>query len=431
MAIEFSTIRRYSFPVVAVLIYAILAYVVLAGVDEEEPGKITLRFGVGNDATIIAIAKSQARAFEAMHPDVRIKVQPVSDQGILVLTAGKVAPDVFTTCDVLINDLARGKAVVDLGPLIKQDKDFDIDDFYPEMLALLTNKGRLYGLPRELSIVILYYNKTMFEKFDVKLPEDGWAWRDFLETAKQLTKDLDGNGEIDQYGYIGFPGWQAAQHMWVWQNGGSIFNEDLTECTINTPEAVEAFQFFYIDLIQKYRISPPRQSMTGGVAIDEFMGGRVAMLLGIRQFVPKLRQTKGFEWGVAPMPRGRYKVAASGTAGYAISPQTKHLPLAWKFLKFLVSRDGLNLLIEKGLVAPPRRSLANSDMFLNAAPPRNNRVFVEAAEEGYVRHVPMVNHFNEINAIIKREMDAVYYGKQTTEQACDRIKRQADKLLCD
>lgn len=431
MAIEFSTIKRYSFPVVAVLLYALLTYMVFSGVDDEEPGKITLRFGVGNNATTLAIAKSQARAFEALHPGIRIKVQPITDQGILVLTAGKVAPDVFTTCDVRINDMARGNAVVNLGPLIEKDKDFDINDFYPAMRALLTHKGRLYGLPRELSVVILYYNKTLFEKFDVKLPNRNWTWRDFLDAGSKLTRDLNGNGKIDQYGYIGFPGWQAAQHMWVWQNGGSVFNENLTECTINTPEAVEAFQFFYVDLIQKYRISPPRKSMTGGNAITEFMSGRAAMLLGIRQFVPKLRQVKDFEWDVVPMPRGRYKVATAGTAGYAISPQTKHLPEAWEFLKFLVGKDGLKLLIKKGLVAPPRRSLAKSDLFLKATPPPDSRVFVEAAEQGYVRHVPMVNHFNEINAIITREMDVVYYGKQTTKQACDKIKKQVDKLLCD
>ena len=50
-----------------------------------------------------------------------------------------------------------------------------------------------------------YFNKTMFEKYDVKSPldyfnEGAWNWDNFIRCMEEMTKDLNGDGTIDTYG---------------------------------------------------------------------------------------------------------------------------------------------------------------------------------------------------------------------------------------
>ncbi|MBT3297041.1 MAG: sugar ABC transporter substrate-binding protein [Verrucomicrobia bacterium] len=414
--------------VMAGALYLALVIVTLTGRDGTPEGKILLRFATLNSAIELEIAREQASVFEALHPRIHIRVEPITDQSILVLTAGRVPPDVFWMYDNQIHDLARGGATLHLDPLVKSDPSFDLSDFYPAMLPLGQYRGQLHALPRENGLMVMFYNRDMFQAAGVALPEQDWTWDDFLATAKALTRDTNGDGNRDTYGYVGNPGWVAEQHTWIWQNGGSMFNAALTTCTINEPAAVEAIQFFFVDLRKRYGVSPRAGESRGG-SVEEFAMGRAGMMMGIRPHVPYLRKQARFAWDVTPLPYRRQRAALTGMAGYAISPRTRHRAEAWEFLKFLVSGDGLKPMIEAGMSMPPTRSLAKSDLFLKSTPPEHNEVFLDAPERGYLRPVPLVNHFSQVNDIVNRELQRAYFGEQTVQQACDRIKSKVDPLL--
>ena len=46
----------------------------------------------------------------------------------------------------------------------------------------------------------MYYNKDMFDKYKLPYPDETWDWDKYLEVAKKLTLDTNGDGQIDQWG---------------------------------------------------------------------------------------------------------------------------------------------------------------------------------------------------------------------------------------
>ena len=75
-----------------------------------------------------------------------------------------------------------------------------------QWLDMLEYKTKSYGLVLPWTgTMMLYVNKSMFERYDVKSPidyfyEGNWTWETFEKCMKEVTKDLDGDGTNDTYG---------------------------------------------------------------------------------------------------------------------------------------------------------------------------------------------------------------------------------------
>ncbi|MCB2798392.1 sugar ABC transporter substrate-binding protein, partial [Listeria monocytogenes] len=61
------------------------------------------------------------------------------------------------------------------------------------------------------------------------------------------------------------------------QNGGSIYNEDLTETTINSPENVEALTHLRNEVTDS-KVAPSPADLSGQLPEDLIMNGQIAML---------------------------------------------------------------------------------------------------------------------------------------------------------
>ena len=119
-----------------------------------------------------------------------------------------------------------------------------------------TGEGSLYCLPKDFSTFAFAYNKDIFDEAGVAYPdpENPYTWDEFVEVCKQLTKDTDGDGEVDQWGTANALQW--ALDAFIYTNGGHFLNDDYTEVVIDgQQEFIDAFQFF-ADLTFKYGVTP-------------------------------------------------------------------------------------------------------------------------------------------------------------------------------
>lgn len=57
-----------------------------------------------------------------------------------------------------------------------------------------------YALPFESNPTMMCINIDLLEKEGISIPDSGWTLEDFYNICKQVTKDTDGDGVIDQYG---------------------------------------------------------------------------------------------------------------------------------------------------------------------------------------------------------------------------------------
>lgn len=117
---------------------------------------------------------------------------------------------------------------------------------------LETNQGPdgRYYLPVQYVVLYLYYRPDLFQEAGRELPA---TCEDFLEAAKALTKDTNGDGQIDVYGF-GFRGGRGGHDHWapfVLSQRARFEPGGMTD-----EQAVTANQWV-IDLHREHNVFPP------------------------------------------------------------------------------------------------------------------------------------------------------------------------------
>ena len=104
-----------------------------------------------------------------------------------------------------------------------------------------------YGWPLVTGVpFVLYYNEDILNALGEKAPE---TWDDFARICQEATKDTDGDGKVDQYGFacgmntsdIGaMQILNAYYYSALWQNGGQVYNDDLKSVSFADETGKEA-----------------------------------------------------------------------------------------------------------------------------------------------------------------------------------------------
>ena len=133
----------------------------------------------------------------------------------------------------------------DLLALIKYITDEDKKEY-----KYLSNGNMMdgqYGWPLVTGVpFVLYYNEDILNALGEKAPE---TWDDFARICQEATKDTDGDGKVDQYGFacgmntsdIGaMQILNAYYYSALWQNGGQVYNDDLKSVSFADEAGKEA-----------------------------------------------------------------------------------------------------------------------------------------------------------------------------------------------
>lgn len=205
-----------------------------------------------------------------------------------------------------------------------------------------TGEGSLYCLPKDFSTFAFAYNKDIFDAAGVAYPDPAnpYTWEEFVEVCKALTKDTDGDGEIDQWGTAN--AFQWAFDAFLYTNGGHFLNDDYTKVVIDgQQEFIDAFQFF-ADLTCKYKVTPTVEQDTALGGYQRWLDGQIGFYAcgtwDVGAFMDK--NTFPYNWGLCGWPTGKTGVSMTrnGSVGFAISSDTKY-PEAAAALITLFSTD--------------------------------------------------------------------------------------------
>lgn len=294
--------------------------------------------------------------FERQNPGIRVKFHHFEDYGnrLRLSIAGGIAPDVMRmSLDSGPAYLRRGTNLA-LDDYIDGPDGIDRKDFIPILWEGLKVDGKTYGLPQDINIVGLFYNKDLFDTAKMDYPNENWTWDDLKRASDRLTKDNDGDGRPEVIGlHMGWGG--GAFRPFLYQAGGRIWNEARTRTVIDSPEAVRALRF-YKSLMKSYALTKS-DSQRGGLGPDKFFeAGKVAMFLDGSWRSPSLKKNApDLKFGVAPLPKGEKALSVSTSCFWGISRDTRHPEAAWKLAKFLSSTEALTEYWQTLWVAPPAR----------------------------------------------------------------------------
>jgi len=132
-----------------------------------------------------------------------------------------------------------------------------------------------------------------------------------------------------------------------------VISEDGKSSGYNTPEAIKGIQF-WVDLVNKYKVSPNLQQTTDTDARTLFTSGKVAMYYGGSwdpAAIAQVPTAKAFS-GVARLPKGATQNYYSNGLGNVIYANTPHPQEAWEFVKFLGSKEANEIQASTGTVIP-------------------------------------------------------------------------------
>jgi multiple sugar transport system substrate-binding protein len=307
--------------------------------------------------------------------------------------------------------------------------------YVPNLLESCRYKEDYYGLPSSAIAFVLICNTELFEREGIQPPR---TWSEFRKTARLLTKDLNGDGAVDQYGLVLMGGDRGGFSYrfapFLFKSGVRFLSDDLKKATFNTPRGVAALQLF-ADMYQiDHSITPGFLAYTHSEINDLFCSNKVAMSIEGPWFRGMVNEKKpGKELTVVPIPVpddliGEYETAPTlqDMVMMAMSAQSKHPKEAWEFLKYLRNEEADMAWIHNdlGAVATTRKALESPE----AGSVRDLAIYRNELEHawpwpGHPRIIAIVND------ILAPYGQKGIIGEMTPKDALDEAAREAQKLL--
>jgi multiple sugar transport system substrate-binding protein len=332
-----------------------------------------------------------------------------------------------STLDIWEIDLAHFWSLVSKGALAAADEFLPqsyFDEMLPERKALsdeLMYNGHRYAFDHWGSNFwqywFVYYNKDLFEREGLpdlqELVENGeWTWSRFLEIAKAATRDTDGDGTIDQWGF----GQPWAIDPWILSNGARYTKniDGRRVFTAGDPDAIEALNF--IKELGAAGVS------TGDAELYQFAAGKVAMNTGQLWRLTTMG-TMNDAYGIVPLPMGPsatdYSYPTSSFEMYMIPANSADAEAVAAVLNFLFPKE----LWEEDLM--------NQVMSL-AKDRESAKVLMGALEgwsgESYLFSGLLGDTWNP-GSLIGGALSKALSGEATPAAAMDAIKQEAQARL--
>lgn len=412
---------KKSIIIVMMVLLATSSFLFAQGGKMSEPEVQTVKFWYHFDNPETAL-NPLIQKFEQENPGIKIDPERISwdvyNQKLLTAIAGGYPPDVAQV------KLWWQPQLVEMGALLPLDDYIAAwdgkDDVYDNVWELTRHSdGKQYYMPLQMVILYLYYRTDMFEELGLSLPKDR---EEFLDVAKKLTRDTDGDGVTDVYGF-GIRGARGGHDWWgtfVLSSGAEFFDEN-GKSSLTTPEAIAANQWF-IDLYTKHKVSPPTTPSDGFKEIIANMSsGRTAMTIHHRGSAADLEAALGDKISATPVPRGTERYWTSfGDEENAIFAATEVPDAAFKWVSFLAEAEN-NAIWQKssGQVSINKSNAsADADRFLKATTDSAEFAGVLPAHAGTAEFV---------EALWPALMQQAFAGQITSEEMMKAIEEHFSK----
>jgi multiple sugar transport system substrate-binding protein len=332
----------------------------------DEPIELTITTWTGNEDQL-QMFNDIAEAYKVDHPNVSVKFTtiPFGDyvSKVTLQLAGSDPLDAGWIVDNSAPTFIDAGVLADLRPTLESFPDYDYDDLAEGPMSLWTRGDAVYGVPFSTSPYIIFYNKTLFEQAgletpDVLLEKGEWTWENLRVAAKAI-KDETGVYGFEYYGGELFFGPRVWMTMGILMKafGGEGWNDEGTQCTMNSPEAVAAFEFIHNMIFVDKSAVPPGE-------IGDFFSGGSGMIIAMLGRTGLLTDAD-FEWDIAPLPSGPAGYYPTiGQAAFVVFEAGEHVDVTSDFIAFLTTQA--NVATMSQWFPPARKSVIRSDEFLSS-----------------------------------------------------------------
>ncbi|MFE5664380.1 ABC transporter substrate-binding protein [Streptomyces niveus] len=323
-----------------------------------------------------------AADFQVKYPKVKINLvgERSGDKHYTALSnaisAEKGVPDIAQVEYFAVGQYSLTKGLTELSPFGAGKL---ADTYTPGPWNAVSDGDKVYGLPMDSGPMALFYNKRIFDKYEIAVPA---TWDEYVDAARELHKADPKVFIANDAGDAGFT------TSMLWQAGSRPYTVDGTKVKIDFADAgAKKYTDTWQPLLDEKLLAP-----INGWTDDWYKGlsdGTIATLTTgawmPANFVTGVPKAAG-DWRAAPMPawtKGDKASAENGGSSLALPALGKNKELAYAFAEYANAGDGVRTRVGQGAF-PATTAELRSDEFRNTefeyfGGQKANEIFADSA----------------------------------------------------
>ncbi|MCT4508463.1 MAG: sugar ABC transporter substrate-binding protein [Tepidibacter sp.] len=290
--------------------------------------------------------------------------------------------------------------------------------------------GGTYGLAIEAANpAVLYYNKDILKELGEKAPK---TWEDFRRIAKKATKDTDGDGKIDQWGFsqgwgrnfFGDLNWNW--YGFLWQAGGELYNDDLKTVRFNDEAGLEAAQFLY-DLKFKDKVIPDNaMGQTGKEVLQTTFGpGKSAFTIWLSSAAHEIldKSFPDLNYGFITSLENKAMGTFASVDQLTLMSAAEDKELSFELMQHMLSADSMT----KFHKYHPRAPISKDEPY--QGDPQLKEMIEN--DNGIYRPLVVAPHGVEVYDYLWKQLQRMMAGEVEPKEALDEAAKYANDLLAE
>lgn len=338
--------------VAGLIVISIIFFGIKFHKTRQEPINLEIWGILDNSEIFLPIINNFQKQYPYININYSLKDKNTYHEDLLKAFGDNQSPDMFMLWNSNIPYYENKISSLDL----KKDKDlnlFDLDQTYPQIAKNeLLKDNYLFGIPLYIDNLALYYNKDIFNYYNIALPPA--TWEEVLNLISRLRR-INNQGQITRAAIaLGTPynvQWNfdiiSALMM---QYGSNIVNIDTKQASFydyikyndkNIRPGEEALKFYTQFSDSRSSFYTWNDNFTNSVIA--FSKGETAMLIGYNQAQKIIEEyNPNLNYDIASLPQfssNSSKINYGDTMTLVVSQNSKYSKECWQFLKFLAQKN--------------------------------------------------------------------------------------------
>lgn len=313
------------------------------------------------------------------------------------------------------------------GWLQELDRSAVPGDLIQPALDAVSWRGKVYGLPKFVSVQTMFWNKRLAQDADIDPDTAPQNWDEFVNVAKAMTKR-------GQWGYACDVGNPAGAYQNFLRalllNGGTLYDDNFKPM-FNSDQAVGALTKL-VELLRVHKVMDPSSLQTTNASdlSDQFARGKTGIVFNWP-----------FQWAVATGPKSKLtagdignglipgmsvrSASIDGSEGFSISSFSKNKQAALAWLQFVTTKPVQEKIVADEGWFPTSTSVLDDPASLKALPVL--KTYKESTQYATKRYgVPWSN---ELDQSLSVQFINAMNGKTEPKDALNAVQADAEKLV--
>jgi raffinose/stachyose/melibiose transport system substrate-binding protein len=428
-----------------VLVIVLLLTAALAGcsssdnASSESGSKKTIKFmhlwPAGSSKQQNMIVTDIIKQYEQDHKDVKVEVEVLENEQyknkIKVLSSSNELPDVgFTWAAGYMTPFVKGKLFAPLDDVLNGGLK---DSFVSGTTEAYALDGKTYGLPLELNIAPIYYNKEIFKKYNLEVPQ---TYSEFTNVVKTLASK--GVAPIALGNKDRWTGSLWYMYLADRIGGAEVLNKAIDRSgSFEDPALVSAAEEIQT-LVKEDGFNKGFNGLSNDEGKSEFLNGKAAMyLMGTwelpnfttnEEIPQEFRDSVGFfKFPTVENGKGNIDSWVGGPGvGLFVAENSKVKPEAKEFVKFFVEKWGEQSVEKAGVIPATKVDTAKvklPQLYIDVLSELNKATNLTLFADVQMSASVAETHLNLIQSLFGNEVKPKDFAKQHE----DALKAEAGK----